>query len=129
MASRLTPHLGIPSGLAGKDLTHDAARAADYDRDPLVFKKATARWFTETQRAQADAMARAPELRLPLYETFGECDPVAKLADGRAFFDRAGSTDKAWNERKGAFHEVLNEPDWRELAISIADWVLARSGS
>ena len=59
VASRLTPHLGIPSGLAGKDLTHDAARAADYDRDPLVFKKATARWFTETQRAQADAMARA----------------------------------------------------------------------
>jgi alpha-beta hydrolase superfamily lysophospholipase len=127
IASRLVPGLGIPSGLAGKDLTHDAARADGYDRDPLVFKKATARWFTEAQRAQAEVMARAGELRLPLYETFGEKDPVAKNSVGRAFFDRVASTDKTWNERKGAFHEVLNEPDWRELATSIAEWVLAHA--
>jgi alpha-beta hydrolase superfamily lysophospholipase len=126
VASRVAPKLGIPSGLFGKDLTHDTARAADYDRDPLVFKKATARWFTETQRAQADVQRRASELRMPLYETFGEKDPVAKFAAGRAFFDAAGSSDKTWNERKGALHEVLNEPDWRELATAMGDWVLAR---
>jgi len=128
VASRLVPGLGIPSGLSGDYLTHDAARAADYDRDPLVFKKATARWFTEANKAQAEALARAGELRLPLYETFGECDRVAKNAMGRAFFDRAASADKTWNERKGAFHEVLNEPEWRELSTSIADWVLAHTG-
>jgi alpha-beta hydrolase superfamily lysophospholipase len=127
VASRVVPHLGLPSGLAGKDLTHDPAQAASYDRDPLVFKKATARWFTETQKAQKDVLARASELRMPLYETFGECDPVAKNAAGKAFFDRVSSTDKTWNERKGAFHEVLNEPEWRELTTSIADWVLARA--
>jgi len=127
VASRLVPHLGIPSGLAGKDVTRDPVRAAAYDRDPLVFKKATARWFTETQRAQADVLARAGELRMPLYETFGEKDPIAKNAAGRTFFDRAGSPDKTWNERKDALHEVLNEPDWKELATSIADWVLVRS--
>jgi len=129
VASRLVPHLGIPSGLQGKDLTHDAARAADYDRDPLVFKKATARWFTETQKAQAEVLARAGELRLPLYETFGECDPVAKNAVGRAFFDRAASTDKTWDERKGGLHEVLNEPDWRELATAIAGWITAHAST
>jgi alpha-beta hydrolase superfamily lysophospholipase len=127
VASRLVPHLGIPSGLAGKDLTHDVVRAEAYDRDPLGFKNATARWFTETQAAQAEVMARAGELRLPLYETFGEKDPVAKNAAGKAFFDRVASTDKTWNERKGAFHEVLNEPDWAELATSMADWMLARA--
>jgi alpha-beta hydrolase superfamily lysophospholipase len=126
VASRLAPHLGIPSGLAGKDLTHDAVRAAGYDRDPLVFKKATARWFTEAQSAQAEVLRRAGELRLPLYETFGEKDPVAKYATGRAFFDRVASTDKVWNERKGAFHEVLNEPEWPELVTSMGEWVLAR---
>ena len=74
-------------------------------------------------------LARAPELRLPFYEAFGEVDPVAKNATGRAFFDRVGSADKTWNERKGALHEVLNEPDWRELSTSIAEWVLARSSA
>jgi alpha-beta hydrolase superfamily lysophospholipase len=128
VASRLMPGFGIPSGIAVKDLTHDAARAEGYERDPLVFKKATARWFTEAKRAQAETLARAGELRLPLYETFGECDPVAKNAAGRAFFDGAASTDKTWNERKGALHEVLNEPDWRELTTSIAEWVTARAG-
>jgi alpha-beta hydrolase superfamily lysophospholipase len=127
VASRVAPQLGIPSGLQGKDLTHDAARAADYDRDPLVFKKATARWFTETQAAQAEALAHAGELRLPLYETFGERDPVAKNPTGRAFFDKVASTDKTWNERAGAFHEVLTEPEWRELTTSMADWILARA--
>jgi alpha-beta hydrolase superfamily lysophospholipase len=128
VASRVVPHLGIPSGLAGKDLTHDTARAADYDRDPLVFKNATARWFTETQNAQAEVLARAGELRMPFYETFGEKDPVAKNAVGKAFFDKVSSTDKTWNERQGAFHEVLNEPEWRELATAIGEWVLARVG-
>lgn len=127
VASRLVPHLGIPSGLAGKDLTHDPVRGAGYDNDPLVFKKATARWFTEAQAAQTEALARAGELRLPLYETFGENDPVAKNAAGRSFFDRVASTDKTWNERKGALHEVLNEPDWKDLATSIAEWVIART--
>ncbi len=127
VASRVAPHLGIPSGLFGKDLTHDPAMAAAYDRDPLVFKKATARWFTETQRAQAEALERAGELRLPFYEVFGERDPVAKNAAGKAFFDRVASTDKTWNQRPGALHEVLNEPDWRELSTAIADWILARA--
>ena len=128
VASRLVPHLGIPSGLAGKDLTHDAARAADYDRDPLVFKKATARWFTEATAAQAEALSRAGEIRMPFYEVFGERDPVAKNAAGRAFFDKVASTDKTWNERKGAFHEVLNEPEWPELTTSISEWILGRLG-
>ncbi len=127
VASRVAPHLGIPSGLVGKDLTHDPARATGYDRDPLVFKKATARWFTETQAAQAEALARAGELRLPFYEVFGEKDPVAKNAAGRTFFERVSSTDKTWNERKGALHEVLNEPDWATLTRDIAEWVLARA--
>ena len=129
MLSRVAPRLGLPTGLTGKDLTNDAARAADYDRDPLVFKNATARWFTETKRAQESAIARAAELRLPLYETFGQCDRVASSAMGRAFFARVASTDKTWSERKGAFHEVLSEADWRETASSVADWVIARASS
>ncbi|MEO8877664.1 MAG: alpha/beta fold hydrolase, partial [Polyangiaceae bacterium] len=71
IASRIVPKLGIPSGLSGKDLTHDLARAKTYDEDPLGFPNATARWFTETERAQAQAIARASELALPLYMLFG----------------------------------------------------------
>lgn len=128
IASRLLPAFGLPSGLHGADMTHDAARAGAYDEDPLVFKNATARWFTEAHQGQRRAMAGSPSLRMPLYVVFGTEDRVAKLATARAFFDVAGSTDKTWDAREGLFHEVLNEPQWRSIADRIADFVLSRAG-
>jgi len=127
VASRVVPKLGLPSGLTGKDLTHDAARGRAYDEDPLVFKNATARWFVESQRAQARALASAHTLALPLYVLFGEADPVASAAAGKSFYEAAGSKDKTWDGRAGLLHETLNEPEWPAIAKAIADWILARS--
>jgi alpha-beta hydrolase superfamily lysophospholipase len=127
VASVIAPRLRLASGLSGADVTRDAERAAAYDADPLVFKHATARWFRETTLAQERTLSRAGELRLPLYVTFGSADRVAKMGAARAFYERAASTDKTWEERSGAFHEVLNEPDWRGLADRMGEWMLARA--
>lgn len=127
VASRLYPKLGLPSGLEGKDMTHDPAKAKTYDGDPLVFKNATARWFTEATAAQQEALSSAPRLALPLYMTFGTADKVASFTAGKRFFDAAGSKDKTWDPREGLFHEVLNEPSWKDIVENIARWVLART--
>jgi alpha-beta hydrolase superfamily lysophospholipase len=127
IASRLLPALSLPTGLRGADVTRDIARAQAYDQDPLVFKRATSRWFTEAGAAQDRALARAPALTMPLYVVMGGADRVAKLARARAFFDAAGSRDKTWDERPGLFHEVLNEPEWRGIADRIADWIASHS--
>jgi len=127
LASVIAPKLALPGGINGADLTHDAARVAAHDADPLIFNKATVRWFRESQLAQARALDRAKDLRLPLYVTIGDEDKVSKLSAARTFYDRAASSDKTWNERKGAFHEVLNEPDWKDLAGEIASWILAHA--
>jgi len=126
IVSRLVPTLGLPSGLKGADMTHDAAIAKAYDADPLVFKDANARWFTESAAAQAQALARASSLKLPLYAAMGTADGVAKYSSAKAFFDAVGSGDKTWNAREGAFHEILNEPDWRSLADDMSAFVLSR---
>lgn len=125
LASVVLPTLALPSGLVGKDLTHDLARARLYDEDPLVFKKATSRWFVESQRAQEKALASAQALTLPVYVLFGEADPIASLAAGKAFYERAGSSDKTFDARPGLLHETLNEPEWPAIAAAIADWLLA----
>jgi alpha-beta hydrolase superfamily lysophospholipase len=124
LVSRVIPMLGLPSGLKGADMTHDTARARAYDADPLIFKNATARWFTEAQAAQARTLERAPSLTMPLYLVMGTEDRVAKMASARAFFDAAGSADKTWNARPGLFHEVLNEPEGPAIADGIASFVL-----
>jgi alpha-beta hydrolase superfamily lysophospholipase len=126
VASRLVPKLGLPIGLTGKDVTHDPERARAYETDPLVFKSAKARWFTETQAAQADAFARAGTLSVPLLEMFGAADHVASPEAGKRFFDAAGHSDKTWAPKPDLFHEILNEPSYKELCAEMADWMLAR---
>ena len=127
VASRLYPKLGLPSGLEGKDMTHDPAKAKEYDRDPLVFKNATARWFTEATGAQERALTSASRLTMPLYMTFGSADKVASMPTAKRFFDAAGSADKTWDLREGLFHEVLNEPSWKDIVENIAKFILAHA--
>lgn len=128
IASRFVPALGLPSGLTGAQMSTNAEAARAYDSDPLIFKNARARWFTETRAAQEEALRRAREITLPLYVTFGGADPVAKLETGRAFFDSYGSTDKKWETLEGLRHEPLNEPEHGPaIAARIADWLAARA--
>ncbi len=126
LASLLVPTFAQVTGLHGSDVTHDPVRAKAYDEDPLVFKTATARWFTETTAAQDRAIQRAPSLSMPLCLVIGGADPVVSVARARVFYDAAGSKDKTWDERPGLFHEVLNETSWKEIADAIAGWVMAR---
>jgi alpha-beta hydrolase superfamily lysophospholipase len=125
IASRVVPRLALPTGLTGAHVTHDPVKAKGYDTDPLVFKKATARWFTETVAAQQRVLERAGGLTLPLLVIVGGADPVAKVSAARAFFEAAGSADKTWDERPGLLHEVLNEPEWRPIADTMSRWMLA----
>ena len=123
VASRVYPRLSLPSGLHGKDMSHDPDKARADDTDPLVFPKATARWFTEIVAAQERAISSAPRLKLPLYIAFGTADRVASMTVGKRFFDAAGSADKTWDPREGLYHEILNEPSWKELVEAIARWI------
>jgi alpha-beta hydrolase superfamily lysophospholipase len=127
VASRVYPRLELPTGLYGKDMTHDAEKARAYDDDPLVFKNATARWFTETVAAQQRALEGASRLTMPLFMAFGTNDPVASFTSGKAFFVQAGSNDKTFDARDGLYHELLNEPSWKDLVETIARWILAHA--
>ncbi|HLK41098.1 MAG TPA: lysophospholipase [Polyangiaceae bacterium] len=124
IASRLFPKAEFPSDLSGAQMTHDVERARARDADPLVFKTVSARWFTESVRAQQETIARAASLKLPLLMVMGTKDPVAKYERARAFFDAASSADKTWVPCEGLFHEVLNEPEWRPIADRVGEWIL-----
>ncbi len=126
LMSRLVPRFGLPSGLSGKDVTHDAALAHAYDTDPLVFKNATARWFTEATAAQARVQTAVRQLSLPYWMGFGGADPVASLQTARDVFADVGSTDKTMRVYEGLYHEILNEPEGLSIAAEIGTWMLAR---
>lgn len=125
LVSKILPGIGLASGLRGAQMTHDPARQKAYDADPLIFPKANARWFTESERAQGEVMAGAKGITLPVYLVLGTADPV--VAGGRELFDAIASKDKTLDAREGLLHEVLNEPEGPAIANAMADWVLERA--
>lgn len=123
IVSKFLPAVGLASGLRGDQMTSVESLQKQYDTDPLVFKKANARWFTCTEDAQADVMSRAKSLTLPLYVALGTDDGV--VAGARELYEAAGSTDKKLDVREGLRHEILFEPSGPDVATKMADWMLA----
>ena len=122
--SRILPKVGLPSGLRGADLTHDAVKARAYDEDPMLVPKATARWFTEAMKAQADAFERAPSMQLPIAIFAGAEDKVASTPAAEALFARIGSSNKRFEALAGQYHEIFNEVDRARWIAMAADAVL-----
>lgn len=118
--SRWFPRFSQPTGLSGAHVTHDAEIARAYDTDPLGVKRCSARWFTETTRAQEEALARASELRLPVFVMAAGDDRVAALAATRRVFERVASPNKELRVLDGLYHEVLNEVDRAPLIAALA---------
>lgn len=123
VASRVLPDFALPAGVKGEDLTHDPAIARAYDEDPLVIKNARARWYTEALAAQDRVVASAGSFSLPLYVAVGTRDRVADIGRAKDFFQATAASDKVWDACEGLFHEVLNEPQWPQLAARMGDWI------
>ncbi len=123
--SRMLPRFAQASGLSGSQLTHDHAIAERYDADPLLVKKVTARWFTETEQAQRRALAEISRLELAMFCMAAGDDVVASTSTTRRLFELAGSREKELRVLDGLRHEVLNEVERAPLIAALADRVLA----
>lgn len=127
--SKLAPSFGLPSGLSGKDVTKDPEKARLYDEDPFLVKKATARWFTEASRAQVDALANAPALRIPIVVFAGGADKIASVAATKALFERIGSSKKELRVLDGEYHEIWNEIERADHIAAAADALVEMRGN
>jgi alpha-beta hydrolase superfamily lysophospholipase len=126
LVGRVVPWLPIATGLRIADLTSDEEFRAFTERDPLYGRKTTPSWFVASMAAQAEVLARAGELRLPLLVLAAGADVIADAGAARAFVEAAGSADKEYRELPGQRHEIWNERE-RERAIGGAvAWLVAR---
>jgi acylglycerol lipase len=130
-AARLSSYL-LPTHLTKSDLdsrwlSHDQAVVEAYDRDPLVFKTLSPRWFFATQSAQQDVFERAGAIRLPALFLLGDADRIASPERSREVFARLGSADKSLVVYPGFFHEVFNEVERARVAGDLLAWLDART--
>jgi alpha-beta hydrolase superfamily lysophospholipase len=107
VASRVAPKLAQPNALRVQDLTSDPAKQQERLADKLCLDVATARWFTESSRAQEYVAAHATRIKIPTTWLVGAADPIADPARAREVASRVpGAT---YHDLVGLKHEVFNE--------------------
>ncbi len=125
MLSRLMPKMALPSGLEAKDLSHDPAVVAAYEKDPLVFRDANARWFIEILAAHERAPGVASQMSVPLFLQAGGEDRIVDLKATRAVFAAYGGEDKTLQVYDGLFHEIYNEVERAAPLNDLVEWLKA----
>ena len=117
------PKLGMVS-LDANEVSRDPAVVADYLADPLVCNgKITMGLGIEILDAMEVAIARAGEIKLPIYIAHGDADAMAGPEGSRAFFDTLGAHDKTLHFWPGLYHEILNEPESEEVIARYVSWL------
>jgi lysophospholipase len=107
IASRVAPRLAQPNDLRVEALTSDPVKQAERRADKLCLDVATARWFTESSRAQDYVAAHAARIKIPTTWLVGGDDPIADPARSRAVASQVpGAT---YHDLVGLKHEVFNE--------------------
>jgi alpha-beta hydrolase superfamily lysophospholipase len=121
--SALVPRLSLPAA-PREAHTHDPEMARRWREDPLMFRIANARWYTEARAAMARVRPRAAELTLPVLALQAGADRVVDPAAARDFF--AHCPDARYVEYPGMYHEILLETDRARVWDEMARWLAAR---
>ena len=126
---RLIAWLAPTAPLIGLDpagVSRDAAVVRAYVSDPLVHHgKLSARLITEMSKAMRAALARAPDVTLPLLILHGDRDVLTSPQGSTEFHASAGSADKTLKFYPGLYHEIFNEPEKDAVLTDTTDWLEA----
>ena len=123
--SLVWPTLSLPTDIPAEDLSTDPEVGRAYERDPLVNKVATVRWFTETLAQQRMVMERAREVLIPTLLLQAGADRIADAEVSQRFLGRLGATDQELKWYDDLYHEVLNEVRKGEVLVDLLEWLEA----
>ncbi len=124
--SHVVPRAHVLS-LKNEDFSRDPQVVAAMNADPLI--------AGESQPAQTvAALVRADErlkeefakITLPLLILHGTADKATRPSGSQAFFEAAGSADKALKLYDGHFHDLLSDLGKEQVMADIQGWLEAR---
>lgn len=107
--TNIWPTYSDAAGLPLELLTHDKERVAMIEADPLRVKHVTARWFTETQLAQARVAREFAGLALPVFCLAAGDDHVADVSITRSVFATSKQADHELQVKASGYHELHQE--------------------
>jgi alpha-beta hydrolase superfamily lysophospholipase/phosphatidylglycerophosphate synthase len=116
----------VNSYVKAKFLTHDPARIASYDADPLISRPIAVNILLQLYEAADRVVGDARAMIVPTQLLISGRDWVVHAAPQHRFYERLGTPTKERHILPGFFHDTFGERD-RALAIGKArDFILAR---
>ncbi|MCA0457574.1 MAG: alpha/beta hydrolase [Chloroflexi bacterium] len=126
LLNRIAPKFGATPPVPSSTLSRDEAVTRAYDTDPLVehgnMRVRTSYLIVTNSR---EVVARAGELKLPVFIFHGSADTLCPPAGSQTLYDRIGSTDKTLKFYEGLLHETHNEPEKEMVINNIIQWLNA----
>jgi acylglycerol lipase len=119
-----------PQGLDATAVSRDPAVVEAYLADPLNFTGKISAGLAGALFGAIDRFpARFAELRLPLLVMHGTADRLVPIAGSQALAAGAVNADVTTRYYEGLYHEILNEPERRQVIDDLLAWLDAVLGT
>lgn len=126
LVSGLWPSFHLASGVPSGQLSRDPEYLARLEADPLAFKHATARWFTETIAAQRRALSPASPVQVPRLLMLAGDDAIVCNEAARRLHVAMGTQAAQVREYPECYHDLLHEPGHDRIIDDLAGWIDAQ---
>ena len=128
LAARVAPRLGVGRPIRPEALSRDPEVGRVYAADPLVLRRMTLRFGAAFLGAQAETLAGAPRVAIPMLILHGGDDPLCLVEGSRRFFSGLAHRESALRIYPGLRHEILNEPERETVLGDLLAWMTHLAG-
>jgi len=123
LMSKIWPGLTMPSGLDTSHLTHDKKVITEYENDPMVHDKVSARWFTQFVWAGEFAIRNAKFIHCPVLVMHGSDDKIVSVDGSKEFYKNLETKKKDIELYEGFYHEIFNEIEKEKPLSTLEKWI------
>ena len=116
----------VKSYVKAKLLTHDAAEAAAYERDPMIFRQIAVNMLLDLHDTSTRLLADAGAIQTPTLVLSAGRDWIVRLDAQQKFFAGLSSPVKAMQVFPGFFHAIFHERDRQMAILAVREFVLER---
>ncbi|HEV7247105.1 MAG TPA: bifunctional alpha/beta hydrolase/class I SAM-dependent methyltransferase [Shinella sp.] len=116
----------VNSYVKARFLTHDPARIASFEADPLITRPIASNILLELYEAADRVVADARAITVPTQLLISGSDFVVRHAPQHRFFENLGSTIKERHVLPGFYHDTLGERDRAKALEKVRSFLTAR---
>ncbi|WP_434516215.1 bifunctional alpha/beta hydrolase/class I SAM-dependent methyltransferase [Dechloromonas sp. ARDL1] len=124
LQQKLRGNFFVNSYVKSKFLTHDPARQASYDSDPLISRPISVNILLALYAAAERVVADAQAITIPTQLLISGADWVVHHGPQHRFFDRLGTSMKEKHVLDGFYHDTFGEKERKQATDKARDFIL-----